>query len=80
MKFTDKQLEAVAELVRTREPRFMLFMEALGDFGEALVSRLIFEEDQGRVEVTRGMARVVTDILKSVSSAPSDFERAKEKI
>ncbi|HHG89893.1 MAG TPA: hypothetical protein ENJ90_05365 [Devosia sp.] len=78
MRLNDEQLQAVAELVRGHNRQFLLFLEALGDYGEKLVQRMLYEERE-QVEVVRGMARAVTEILETVRDAPDQFSRVKEK-
>ncbi len=79
MKLTNEQLEAVAKLVLSRNVHFMKFLEALGDHGELLMRRIIYETDAAQVELLRGMLRNLTDIMEMVEQAPDRLKQLQEK-
>jgi len=78
MRFSVEQAKAVAELLAT-DSRFGMFMEALGDYGEVLIQRVLYEDEPYAAAAYRGMARAVTEILQAVDGARKTVEQAQEK-
>ena len=76
MKLNERQAKAVLLLLENED--FKVYMQALGDYGEALMKKFVFSPPD-EIQTRQGKVQTVTEIMKALDTAQQTVQNFKTR-